>query len=96
MLELCNRCNNVNLDETRVKSPAEELETGLSRKGTDASVPWILQTDDNGWPILPLELHLPLPQLKEILRSFFTITYRKVFPHYVLQTLNLSYRQFHP
>jgi len=46
-----------------------------SRKRTDVSVPWDLSTDHEGWPILPLELNLPLPQLKEILRSFLTLTY---------------------
>jgi hypothetical protein len=48
-----------------------------SRKGRDVSVPWDLPTDHEGWPILPLELNLPLAQLKEILRSFLTITYRE-------------------
>ena len=41
-----------------------------SKKGRDASVPWNLQMDSEGWPILPLKLALPLPQLKEILCSF--------------------------
>ena len=48
-----------------------------SRKRTDVSVPWDLSTDHEGWPILPLELNLPLPQLKEILQSFLTLTYRE-------------------
>src|ERR1700719_2149437 len=48
-----------------------------SRKGRDVSVPWDLLTDHEGWPILPLELNLPLPQLNEILQSFLTITYHE-------------------
>ena len=56
----------------------------LSKKQTDASVPWDLPTDDEGWPLLPLELNLPLPQLKEILQSFLTITYHVSLLHLIL------------
>jgi hypothetical protein len=51
-----------------------------TKKGKTLSVPWELPRDHEGWPILPLELSLPLPQLKEVLRSFLTITYRKDYP----------------
>ena len=56
----------------------EESESVLpSKKKVDSSVPWDLPQDKDGWPLLPLELALPLAQLKEILRSCFTIAYRK-------------------
>ena len=53
-----------------------------SRKGKDSSVPWDLSTDKDGWPILPLELALSSKQLKEILRSFVTITYSETSPKF--------------
>jgi hypothetical protein len=71
-------CTDRILDGSGNKSFSEEPENGLLSKSTDASVPWDLQTDSDGWPILPLELGLPLPQLKEILRSFLTLTYREL------------------
>jgi hypothetical protein len=55
----------------------EESEAGFPSKKVDSSVPWDLLQDKDGWPLLPLELALPLAQLKEILRSCFTIAYRK-------------------
>jgi hypothetical protein len=60
-------------------SGLEELED-CPKKSTDGSVPWNLGTDQDGWPILPIELALPLRHLKEILRSFVTITYREFIP----------------
>jgi hypothetical protein len=69
-------CIDKNSDKVAEGSLVGEEEEA-SRKGTDVSVPWDLSTDHEGWPILPLELSLPLPQLKEILRSFFTLTYRE-------------------
>lgn len=68
-----------------------------SRKGRDAGVPWDLQMDAKGWPILPLELTVPLPQLKEILRSFLTITYRELVPNPLIEIENVhfDYREHH-
>ena len=68
-----------------------------SRKGRDVSVPWDLQMDAEGWPILPLELAVPLPQLKEILRSFLTITYRELVSNPLVENENVyfDYREHH-
>jgi hypothetical protein len=43
----------------------------------DKSVTWSLQLDDEGWPILPPSGDLTTPDLKDIIRSFLTLTYRK-------------------
>jgi hypothetical protein len=56
----------------------------LGKKGIDVSVPWELATDAQGWPLLPLELALPLQKLKEIIRSFVTLTYSKHLIHFIL------------
>jgi hypothetical protein len=69
-------CIDKNSDKAEERPLVDEEEMP-SRKSTDVSVPWDLSTDHEGWPILPLELNLPLPQLKEMLRSFLTLTYRK-------------------
>ena len=72
-------CTDNNADSSDC-SPGEGQKKSLSkeyssRKEYDASVPWHLPIDKDGWPILPLELALPLPRLKEIIQSFLTITY---------------------
>jgi hypothetical protein len=54
------------------------------KKGIDVSVPWELATDVHGWPLLPLELALPLQKLKEIVRSFVTLTYSKDLIHLIV------------
>jgi hypothetical protein len=64
-------------DATRLQN--DDCDAVLLSKRTDTSVPWDLAKDKDGWPLLPLELALPLAQLKEILRSCFTIAYRKLF-----------------
>jgi hypothetical protein len=55
-------------------SPSEEQEMP-HRKERKICMPCRLQMDCEGWPALPLELAVSLPQLKDILHSFFTITY---------------------
>jgi hypothetical protein len=71
-------CMYVEYTDVLIEKPednAVDEEPGFLRRGTDPSIPWDLPTDEDGSPILLLQLELPLPQLKEILRSFMTITY---------------------
>lgn len=70
---------NVDSDEIDRVSSHQEYEMPF-RKGKSMSMPWELHTDSEGWPILPLELEVPLLHLREILRSFLTITYRELLP----------------
>ena len=79
---------NHSLDESNGASHDEYDDEELpSRKGRDSGVPWDLQTDGEGWSILPVELSLPLPQLKEILCSFLTITYREYYKAWSIDPL---------
>lgn len=41
----------------------------------DKSLPFTLQTDAEGWPMLPEGDNLRLSKLKEVIRSFITMTY---------------------
>jgi hypothetical protein len=41
----------------------------------DKSVPWPLESDEDGWPLLPSLKELSLVQIKDIARSFLTIIY---------------------
>ena len=43
----------------------------------DKSLPYELQKNDDGWPILPHTEDLRLSKLKDMIRSFITITYSK-------------------
>lgn len=46
---------------------------------TDRSVPSLLDTDDQSWPILPNVGQMGLPDLKDVIRSFVTMTYSKFY-----------------
>ena len=50
---------------------------GLPTKRYDKSVPYNLETDKGGWPIIPDEDDLPLITLRDMIRSIVTMTYRK-------------------
>jgi hypothetical protein len=41
----------------------------------DKSVPWPIERDENGWPLLPGLKELSLVQIKDIVRSFLTVIY---------------------
>lgn len=41
----------------------------------DKSIPWSLESNEDGWPVLPEEDNLRAPDLKDIVRSFITLTY---------------------
>jgi hypothetical protein len=45
----------------------------------DKSVPWPLKHDQNGYPTLPDMEEKSLPDLKDIVRSFVTLSYRRPF-----------------
>jgi hypothetical protein len=42
-------------------------------------VPWPLNSDEDGWPLLPGLKELRLVQIKDIVRSFLTLIYREFF-----------------
>ena len=42
----------------------------------DKSLPYQLDSNDDGWPILPGRKDLRLSKLKDLIRSFVTMTYR--------------------
>jgi hypothetical protein len=55
--------------------------TGLQTAGpSDKGVPWPLQLDDNELPILPSSEDRSLLQVKQVVRSFLTLTYRQSIP----------------
>jgi hypothetical protein len=45
----------------------------------DKSVPWPLNHDEDGYPTLPDMVGKSLPDLKDIVRSFVTLSYRMPF-----------------
>jgi hypothetical protein len=60
--------------------PEEEIPDISAKPGpTDKSVPWPLRRDADGLPILPAIKDRTLPQIKQIVRSFLSLTYR-LFP----------------
>jgi hypothetical protein len=60
-------------------SPAAEEEDGDNDDAppapVDKSVPWPLECDEHGWPLLPGLKELSLVQIKDIVRSFLTVIY---------------------
>jgi hypothetical protein len=44
----------------------------------DKSVPWPLESNHDGLPILPSSEGLLLPDIKQIIRSFITLHYREL------------------
>lgn len=55
-----------------------QTEEAVAIQETDKSVPWPLPHDKNGYPILPATEGKSLPEIKDIVRSFVTLSYRKV------------------
>jgi hypothetical protein len=53
-----------------------DQEDGPSKVIADRSVPWPLKLDQDGYPILPAMEGKSLPDLKDIVRSFVTLSYR--------------------
>ena len=58
-------------------SQSDEEET--QKKSTDLSVPWPLDKDEKGWPVMPNEEVTSFRLQKDIFRSFMTKTYREFF-----------------
>lgn len=58
---------------------AEEDSTAKNLSSNDRSVPWPLDLNVDGWPILPTGPSYTLPQLKDIARSLLTLAYRVYF-----------------
>jgi hypothetical protein len=55
---------------------AEEDDGRSHKVVADKSVPWPLKHDENGYPTLPDMVEKSLPDLKDIVRSFVTLSYR--------------------
>jgi len=57
----------------------EENEDDMRKKTLkfDKSLPYILQKDQNGTPVLPTANNLTLPKLKEVMRTYITMKYSK-------------------
>jgi hypothetical protein len=69
--------NNTTPDSVLVPpAEGEYIKAGPS----DKSVPWPLDHDINGLPILPSNEGRSLPDVKHIIRSFLSLTYRKSIP----------------
>jgi hypothetical protein len=58
---------------------AEEDDGSVCKVVADKSVPWPLKNDENGYPTLPDMVGKSLPDLKDIVRSFVTLSYRTLF-----------------
>jgi hypothetical protein len=59
------------VDETIVEKKVSKY------KKFDSGVPWTLETDEDGWPLVPDGDDFGLQQMKDILRSFITLSYRE-------------------
>ena len=49
-------------------------------QASDKSVPWPLRSNEDGLPIFPPIKDRTLPEIKQIVRSFLSLTYRLLFP----------------
>ena len=58
-------------DETIVEKKSSKY------KKFDSGVPWTLETDEDGWPLIPDGDDFDLQQMKDIIRSFITLSYRE-------------------
>ena len=58
---------------------AEEDGGGSHKVVADKSIPWPLKHDEDGSPTLPDMVGKSLPDLKDIVRSFVTLSYRTLF-----------------
>jgi hypothetical protein len=54
----------------------EEEEQGMPSGPIDKSVPYQLEVDDEGWPLLPHSKEVTLHEIKQIVRSYVTLIYR--------------------
>jgi hypothetical protein len=62
-------------------APVPQLVATQGRAGhPDKSVPWPLPSNDRGLPILPSSDGHNLPEIKHIIRSFLSLTYRMSIP----------------
>ena len=54
----------------------QEEEQGMPSGPIDRSVPYRLEVDDEGWPLLPSSKEITLQDVKQIVRSYVTLIYR--------------------
>ena len=61
---------------------AGDQDAAMPTKGqpSDKSVPWPLKSNEDGLPIFPPIKDRTLPEIKQIVRSFLSLTYRLLFP----------------
>jgi len=68
--------NSLELNDAGDQEPAVPTKAGRS----DKSVPWPLKSNEDGLPIFPPIKDRTLPEIKQIVRSFLSLTYRLLFP----------------
>jgi hypothetical protein len=61
---------------------------------TDKSILWRLETDVEGWPILPDANTFSLTEVKDIIRSFLTMIYRESLLFIAEQICNYVVRSY--
>lgn len=66
-------------DDDSENSESESEEEEVEKKSTDPSIPWALEKDAKGWPVMPAEIPASFRLQKDIFRSFMTMTYREFF-----------------
>jgi hypothetical protein len=80
-------CNNILLltcfaegpDDDDTDDDSSDGKVKKRGKNFDKSLPYDLDVDEDGWPIVPEGDKVSLQRLKDIVRSFLTVTYRKYF-----------------
>jgi hypothetical protein len=65
---------------------------GSHKVVADKSVPWPLHHDEDGYPTLPDMVGKSLSDLKDIVRSFVTLSYRMLFS--LIQLLDFDHHVF--
>jgi hypothetical protein len=68
--------NSLELHDAGEEEPAVPTKEGRS----DKSVPWPLKSNEDGLPIFPPIKDRTLPEIKQIVRSFLSLTYRLFLP----------------
>jgi hypothetical protein len=86
-------------DKSLELNDAGDEEGALPTKAgrSDKSVPWPLKSNGDGLPIFPPIKDRTLPEIKQIVRSFLTLTYRLLLPssltfQYILSNLVFHFR----
>jgi hypothetical protein len=73
---VCTICDQRGRCEFLTCETVEEDDGSAPKVIADKSVPWPLHHDQDGYPTLPDMVGKSLPDLKDIVRSFVTLSYR--------------------